>query len=152
MTPTFSLLQALNSLFQQTGAVTSQFPSWQSDGQTVFSYYQDLAPEGAQLPFLVYNVIPSPAQQVYGRIAFTEQTIRFTAYATDSVAAMTGMNAWCAALDDVLLPLPNGNVQLFTRRMGDPTPRLDSRSTGAAPGETAKEVWAATVVYQFSAQ
>jgi hypothetical protein len=147
--PTLSLQEALVTMLRGNGALAAALPTWSDAGNTVYPFYQDLAPERAPLPYLVYTIVAAPTRNAYGQPPIaTDPTVRFTAFNNDSVAVMTAMNAVCVALDNVTLTLPNGNTQLFTLRTGDPVPRLASRSTDGK----AKEVWSASVVYQFSAQ
>lgn len=148
MIPTLSIIEAIATTFQGNGLMVAAFPTWQSNGQTMFSFYQDLAPEAAPLPFMVYNVVSAPTNTVYGRVAFTEPTIRFTAYDADSVSVMRKMNIFINMLDDKQLALPEGANQLFTNRLGDPLPSLDERTTDG----TGREIWSADVVYHFAAQ
>lgn len=149
MIPTLAIIQGIVSVFRQSGPLAIAFPSWiNSLGQTVFSFYQDLAPEGSPLPHLEYQVLAAPSSTVYGRVAFTEPSIRFTGYAADSVAVLNSMQAVISAFDELVIPMPAGNNQLLTLRMGDPVPRLSSRETTGS----GNEVWEATVIYHFAAQ
>jgi hypothetical protein len=130
MNPTLAVLQAIVSTMRDSGPLVVAFPLWKSDGQNVFSFYPDLAPEGAPLPFLVYSVVSAVTNSVYGGVEFSEPVIRFTGYAEDSEVAMEAMGVFITLFDNLKLPLPSGNL-LQTLRLTDPIPRLDTPSTDA---------------------
>lgn len=135
------LLEAIKTQCANSASIVSAFPAV---GGVSVSYFGDLAPETAPLPYLVSTVIAAPSNFSYGGNEYAEATVQFSAYGNGRAATYTRIKAFADVFDELVFSLSSGHL-VNTYREGQPIPQFQPDKD-----DQAQDVWGWIVSYVFT--
>jgi hypothetical protein len=130
-----ALLDAINTKFTTTTALTSAFPG---------GYSRERAPETTAMPYVVSTLIAAPSQAVYGTTRHSQPYIRFSAVGIGHDAILALIETFCGVFDDVILTLSSGQ-NYDSQRVTEPVSLLEPSTDS-----NNQEIWRWSVEYRFS--
>jgi hypothetical protein len=110
---------------------------------------RDRAPEGQAMPFMVYTVIASPADAVYGDDNRETYDIQFTLVGTGHDTQADNMDLFLDVFDDLAPTLATGDT-FFQQRIEGPWSHQGPDPAAGEKSSDVADVWHWVVTYRYS--